>query len=104
MTAPYEANQWACHDNPSQLWRQSNPVHHIVDDPNTIPLDLATRLIQVITTKHGSDSVYRAWAIPHLENTLHYKTDQMTHNFFIFLATTQSPRIPIHQQDTRHSP
>jgi hypothetical protein len=23
---------------------------------------------------------------------------------FHFLATTQSPRIPIHQQDTRHSP
>jgi hypothetical protein len=51
MTATYEANEWTCPDTPSQLWRQSHPVHHVVDDPNTIPLDLATRLIQVITTK-----------------------------------------------------
>ncbi|KAI2498782.1 hypothetical protein MHU86_15738 [Fragilaria crotonensis] len=49
MTANYEANQWACPNNPSQLWRQSNPVHHVVDDPHTVPLDLAIRLIQVIT-------------------------------------------------------
>ena len=84
MTATYEANEWTCPDTPSQLWRQSNPVHHVVDDPNTIPLDLATRLIQVITTKRGSDSVYRAWALPHLENALHHPTDQMTHNRFSF--------------------
>ena len=80
MTATYEANEWTCPDNHSQLWRQSNPVHHVVDDPNTIPLDLATGLIQVITTKRGSDSVYCAWALPHLENSLHHPTDQMTHN------------------------
>jgi hypothetical protein len=43
MTATYEANEWTCPDTPSQLWRQSNPVHHAVDDPNTIPLDLAKR-------------------------------------------------------------
>jgi hypothetical protein len=105
MTATYEANEWTCPDTPSQFWHQSNPVHHIVDDPNTIPLDLATRLIQVITTKRRSDSVYRVWALPHLENALHHPTDQMTHNrFSFFLATTQSPRIPIHQQDTRHFP
>ena len=105
MTATYEANQWACPNNPSQLWRQSNPVHHVVNDPYTIPLDLATRFIQVITTRRGSDSVYRAWALPHLDNALQKPTDQTTHNrFFIFLATTQSPRIFIHQQDTRHSP
>ena len=84
MTVTYEANQWACPDNPSQLWRQSNPVHHVVDDPYTIILDLATRLIQVITTKHGSNSVYRAWALPHLENALHNPTHQMTHNHFSF--------------------
>ena len=84
MTATYEANQWAYPDNPSQLWHQSNPVHHIVDDPNTIPLDVATRLIQVITTKCGSDSVYHAWALPHLENALHSPTDQTTHNHFSF--------------------
>ena len=73
MTATYEANEWACPDNPSQLWCQSNPVHHVVDDPYTIPLvDLTIRLIQVITTKCGSDSVYCACALPHLENALHH--------------------------------
>jgi hypothetical protein len=89
LVEPYTStlvqNEWTCPDTPSQLWRQSNPVHHVVDDPNTIPLDLATRLIQVITTKRGSDSVYRAWALPHLENALHHPTDQMTpHNRFSF--------------------
>jgi hypothetical protein len=96
MTATYEANQWACPDNPSRLWRQSNPVYHVVDDPNTIPLDLATRLIQVITTsKHGSDSVYRAWALPHLENALHSPTDQTTHNrFSLFWQQHNHPEYP----------
>jgi hypothetical protein len=102
MTATYEANQWACPDNPSQLWCQSSPVHHIVDDPNTIPLDLATRLIQVITTKRGSDSVYRAWALPaHLENALHHSSDQMTHNRFSFSgnnAITQNTHTPTRHQ------
>jgi hypothetical protein len=101
MTATYDANEWACPDNPSQLWRQSNPVYHVVDDPNTIPLDLATRLIQVITTKRGSDSVYRAWALPHLENALHHPTDQMTHNRFHFSGnntTTQNTHTPTRHQ------
>jgi hypothetical protein len=84
MTATYEGNQWACPNNPSQLWRQSNPVHHVVNDPNTISLDLATRLIPVITTKRGSDSVYSAWALPHLENSLNHPSDQMTQNCFSF--------------------
>ena len=105
MTATFVASQWACPDNPSQLWRQSNPVHHVVDDPSTIPLCFATRLIQVITTKHGSDCVYHAWALPHLENSLHNSTDQMTHNHFSFFWQKHNhPRIPIHQQGTRHSP
>ena len=51
MTATYEANQWVCPNIPSQLWCQSNPVHHVVDAPNTITLDIVTRLIQVITNK-----------------------------------------------------
>ncbi len=29
MAATYEANQWACPDNPSQLWHQSYLVHHV---------------------------------------------------------------------------
>jgi hypothetical protein len=37
-----------------------------------------------INTKHGSDSVYRACALPHLKNALHNPTDQMTHNHFSF--------------------
>jgi hypothetical protein len=87
MTATYEANQSACHNNLSQLWLQSNPVHHIVDDPHTILLDLASRPIQVITTKRGSDSVYYcAWALPHLENALHNPTHQMTQNHFSFFG------------------
>jgi hypothetical protein len=84
MTATYEANQWACPDNLSQLWRQSNGVHQVVDDPNTIPLDLATSCIHVITTKCGSDSAYCAWVLPYLDNALHNPTDQMTHNHFSF--------------------
>jgi hypothetical protein len=84
MTAYYEANPWACPNNHSQLWRQSYPVQHVVDDPYTILLDLATRLIQVITTRRGSDSVYRAWALPYLDNALQKPTNQTTHNRFSF--------------------
>jgi hypothetical protein len=29
LTTTYEANQWACPDNPSQLWHQSIPVNHV---------------------------------------------------------------------------
>jgi hypothetical protein len=43
------------------------------------------RLIQVITTRHGSDSIHCAWAlVQHLENALHSPTNQMTHNHFSF--------------------
>jgi hypothetical protein len=96
MTATYEANQSAYPNNPSQLWRQSNPVHHIVDDPNTIPLDLAARLIHIITTKGGSDSVDHAWALLHLENALHNPANQMTHHFFSFFwqQHNQPPEYP----------
>ncbi|KAI2494548.1 hypothetical protein MHU86_19963 [Fragilaria crotonensis] len=70
MNTCYAANPWTCPNNPSQLWRQPNPVYHVIDDPKTIPLSLATRLIQVITTKRGSTDVYGSWALPHLENAL----------------------------------
>jgi hypothetical protein len=95
MTETYEANQWACPNNPSQLWCQSNPVHHVVDDPNTILLDLASRPIQVITTKHGSVSVCCAWALPHLDYALHNPTHQMTHNHFSFVGQhCNNPEYP----------
>ncbi len=51
----FDANPWIYPKNPSQLWHQSSPVHHVVDD-------LANRLIQVITTKQGSNSFNCAWA------------------------------------------
>ncbi len=95
MSSNYEANPWICPNNPSQLWRQSNPVHHVVDDPTTIPLAIATRLIQVITTKRGSNSVYRAWALPHLENALINPTNQTKHNRFShFWKQHRHPEYP----------
>jgi hypothetical protein len=61
----------------------------------TLSLDLATRLIQVFTTKHGSDSVYCALALPHLENALHSLTNQMTHNrFSSFWQQHNHPEYP----------
>ena len=83
MNTHYEANPCICPNNPSQLWRLSSLVYHAIDAPDTIPpLDLATRLIQDITTKRRSDSVYRAWALPHLENALQKSTDQINYNRF----------------------
>jgi hypothetical protein len=84
LNPSYEANPYICPNNPSQLWRLFSPVYHVIDDPNTIPLDLATRLIQVITTKCGSDSIYRAWALPHLEHELQKPMDQTEHNHSSF--------------------
>ncbi len=75
------------------------PVYHVVDNPNTIPLDLATRLIQIITTKRGSNSVYSDWALQHLENALHSPTDQVTHNHFSGNNTiTQNTQTPTRHQ------
>jgi hypothetical protein len=63
----------------------ANPaLHHVVDDPNTISLDCANRLIQVITTKCGPNSVNCAWALPHLDKTLQNLMDQTKHNIFSF--------------------
>ncbi|KAI2504598.1 hypothetical protein MHU86_9810 [Fragilaria crotonensis] len=84
MNTCYAANPWTCPNNPSQLWRQPNPVYHVIDDPKTIPLSLATRLIQVITTKRGSTDVYGSWALPHLENALSNPLSQITHNPFSY--------------------
>ena len=81
----YEANPClVCPYNPSQLWRQSSPDNHAVDDPNTVTLDLATRLLQIITTKCRSGCVYCAWAFPHLENALQKPMDQTKHNCFSY--------------------
>jgi hypothetical protein len=83
MNPHYEANPCIYPNNPSQLWRLSSRVYHDIDAPDTIPpLDLATRLIQDITTTRGSDSVHRAWALPHLENALKKPTDQINYNPF----------------------
>ncbi len=58
MNPHYEANPCICPNNPSQLWGLSSLDYHVIDAPDTIlPLDLATRLIQDMTTKPGSDSV-----------------------------------------------
>ncbi|KAI2508425.1 hypothetical protein MHU86_5952 [Fragilaria crotonensis] len=84
MNTCYATNPWTCPNNPSQLWRQPNPVYHVIDDPKTIPLSLATRLIQVITTKRGSTNVYGSWALPHLENALSNPLSQITHNPFSY--------------------
>jgi hypothetical protein len=80
----YDENPWMCPNNPSQLWRQPNPVFHVVDDPKTVPLSLAIRLIQVITTKRGASDVYRSWALPHLENALTSPINEITYNRFSY--------------------
>ncbi len=100
MNPHYEANPCICPNNPSQLWRHSSPEHH-VDDPNTIPLDLATRLIQVITTKRRSDIVYCASALPHLENALQKPMDETKHNHFFIFSGNNTNIQNIHTK-TRH--
>ena len=69
---------------PFQIWKQPSPVHFVIDDPALIPLSLAIRLIQVITTKRGSPDVYRAWALPHLEDALINPHKQIDRNSFSF--------------------
>ncbi|KAI2491544.1 hypothetical protein MHU86_23021 [Fragilaria crotonensis] len=44
----------------------------------------STTTYQVITTKRGSDNVYRAWALPHLQDALQKPADQIKHNRFSF--------------------
>ncbi|KAI2510028.1 hypothetical protein MHU86_4322 [Fragilaria crotonensis] len=67
----------------------------IIYDSGNLPIILITemamlnptlqpQLIQVITTKRGSDNVYRAWALPHLQDALQKPADQIKHNRFSF--------------------
>ena len=84
MNKTYNENPRMCPDNPSQLWNQASPIHFVTDDPFLIPISLAIRLIQVITTKSGSTDVYRAWALPHLEDALTNPYTQIDHNSFSF--------------------
>ena len=49
MDATYEANEWACPDNPSQLWRQSYPVHILILLPDLSKLSLQNVDLRVFT-------------------------------------------------------
>ncbi len=92
MNTCYAANPWTSPNYPSQLWRHPNPVYHVTDDPKTIPLSLATRFIQVITT--SKTWIFRS--LPLLgpptsgKCPLQSFPSNHTQSFFLPLATAQS--------------
>jgi hypothetical protein len=83
MTVTYEANEWACPDNPRQLWLNLTLSTTLLMTLTLFPLILLPGLSK-LSLPNVDLSVYRAWALPHLENALHHPTDQMTHNRFSF--------------------
>ncbi|KAI2506228.1 hypothetical protein MHU86_8163 [Fragilaria crotonensis] len=61
---------WIQH-NPAELWRnEHSQMYHIARDPTKIPFSLAIRLIPVYTISPSGNNVYRAWALPHLNDAL----------------------------------
>ncbi|KAI2514023.1 hypothetical protein MHU86_407 [Fragilaria crotonensis] len=45
-------------------------LYHVACDPKRIPFSLAVRLIPVYTTGPSGQTIYQAWALPHLNNAL----------------------------------
>ena len=105
MNSNYEANPNLTPNNPSQLWRQNSPVHHVIDDPTTIPFALAVRLHKVITAKRGDTDVYLSWALPHLEHALVHPDNQLTHNrYSYFWHQHNHPEYPYLNATSLNSP
>ncbi|KAI2493771.1 hypothetical protein MHU86_20776 [Fragilaria crotonensis] len=70
-------------------------LYHVACDPKRIPFSLAVRLIPVYTTGPSGQTIYQAWALPHLNNALHDPELQLFNNFsYYHTAKENHPEFP----------
>ncbi|KAI2500358.1 hypothetical protein MHU86_14101 [Fragilaria crotonensis] len=71
-------------------------LYHVACDPKRIPFSLAVRLIPVYTTGPSGQTIYQAWALPHLNNALRDPELQLFNNFLSYYHTAKEnhPEFP----------
>ncbi|KAI2508283.1 hypothetical protein MHU86_6088 [Fragilaria crotonensis] len=65
-------------------------LYHVACDPKRIPFSLAVRLIPVYTTGPSGQTIYQAWALPHLNNALRDPELQLFNNFLSYYHTAKA--------------
>ena len=70
QTCNFDEPDWV-HHSPAELWHyDQSQMYHIAHNPTKIPFSLAIRLIPVYTITSFDNTVYQAWALPHLNDAL----------------------------------
>ncbi|KAI2490632.1 hypothetical protein MHU86_23931 [Fragilaria crotonensis] len=71
-------------------------LYHVACDPKRIPFSLAVRLIPVYTTGPSGQTIYQAWALPHLNDALRDPELQLFNNFLSYYHTAKEnhPEFP----------
>ncbi|KAI2505925.1 Mitochondrial protein [Fragilaria crotonensis] len=80
--------------------------YHVVRDPKTVPFSLAIRMIPVFTTGPLEESIYQAWALPHLIDALRDPEIQLFNNHLSYYYNEKEshPEFPFIDQMEPDSP
>ncbi|KAI2496550.1 hypothetical protein MHU86_17942 [Fragilaria crotonensis] len=71
-------------------------LYHVACDPKRIPFSLAVRLIPVYTTGPSGQTIYQAWALPHLNNALRDPELQLFNNFSLTITLQRKTTLSSH--------
>ncbi|KAI2491524.1 hypothetical protein MHU86_23026 [Fragilaria crotonensis] len=71
-------------------------LYHVACDPKRIPFSLAVRLIPVYTTGPSGQTIYQAWALPHLNDALRDPELQLFNNFLSYYHTAKKTTLSSH--------
>ena len=86
----------------ADLRRYDVPAHtyYVARDPSRVPFSLAIRMIPVYTTGPTEQSIYKAWALPHLNDALRDPELQLFNNFLSYYHTEREnhPEFPFIDQ------
>ncbi|KAI2500132.1 hypothetical protein MHU86_14338 [Fragilaria crotonensis] len=80
--------------------------YHVARDPKTVPFSLAIRMIPVFTTGPLEESIYQAWALPHLIDALRDPEIQLFNNHLSYYYNEKEshPEFPFIDQMGPDSP
>ncbi|KAI2510781.1 hypothetical protein MHU86_3567 [Fragilaria crotonensis] len=80
--------------------------YHVACDPKTVPFSLAIRMIPVFTTGPLEESIYQAWALPHLIDALRDPEIQLFNNHLSYYYNEKEshPEFPFIDQMGPDSP
>ncbi|KAI2496409.1 hypothetical protein MHU86_18088 [Fragilaria crotonensis] len=80
--------------------------YHVARDPKAVPFSLAIRMIPVFTTGPLEESIYQAWALPHLIDALRDPEIQLFNNHLSYYYNEKEshPEFPFIDQMGPDSP